>query len=170
MNKACWLFCQHKIDVSTLTGTEQVLINTGRKDECKRSWIWTIHFFKKNFFLLRYDWYTRLSRFHMKKQCGYYTYPNYQVPTHIPMQSLSISAARCHRSTMCLLCATLFSPWPPTPCVLNIIPLNPLLPPSPTTLPHPSPLVTTSSFLESLSLLLFCFNLFLNICKIRKIN
>ena len=45
-----------------------------------------------------------------------------------------------------LLFATLFSPWSPTPCVLNIIPLNPLLPPSPLALPHPSPLVTTSSW------------------------
>ena len=54
------------------------------------------------------------------------------------------------------LCYTVFRMIPPTPCVLNIIALNPLHPPSPPTLQHPSPLVTTSSFLESLSLLPFC--------------
>ena len=96
------------------------------------------------FFLLRYYWYTLLWRLHMKKQCGYYIYPYYQVPTHTPVQSLSISAARCHRCPMCLLCATLSSLWSPTPCVLNIIPISPHLPPSPPTLPLPSPLVTTS--------------------------
>ena len=54
------------------------------------------------------------------------------------------------------LCYTVF-PVIPTPCVLNIRPLNPFLPPSSPTVPHASPLVTTSSFLESLTLLLFCF-------------
>ena len=52
------------------------------------------------------------------------------------------------------MCYTVF-PVTPTPCVLNIIPLNPHLPPSRSTLPHPSPLVTTRPFLESLNLL-FC--------------
>ena len=91
-----------------------------------------------------------------EKQCGYYINPYYQVSSHTPMQSLSVSATRCLRSTICLLCATLFSPWSPTPCVLNIIPINPLLPPSPLALPHPSPLVNSSPFWESGSLLLFC--------------
>ena len=77
-------------------------------------------------------------------------------PHPSPVQSLSISVVRCHRFTMCLLCVTLFSSRTHTPCVLNIIPLSPLLPPSPPVPPYSSPLVTTSSFLESLSLLLFC--------------
>lgn len=40
----------------------------------------TVDFFLKKIFLLRYDWYTLLRRFHMKKQCGYYIHPYYQVP------------------------------------------------------------------------------------------
>ena len=54
------------------------------------------------------------------------------------------------------LCYTVFPVTPDTSCILIIIPFNPLLPTSTTTFTPSSPLVTTSPFLESVSLLLFC--------------
>ena len=53
------------------------------------------------------------------------------------------------------LCYTVFPMIPHTMYTKQNAP-QPPSPPSPPALPHPSPLVTTSSFLESLSLLLFC--------------
>ena len=49
-----------------------------------------------------------------EKQCGYYIYPYYQVPTHTTVQSLPISEARCHRSTMSLLYDTVLPVIPHT--------------------------------------------------------
>ena len=92
----------------------------------------------------------------MKKQCGYYIYAYYQVPTHTPMQSLSISAARCHRSTMCLLCYTVIPVIPHTMCTEHNAPQSPS-PFLPTALPHASPLITAGVCESAVLLLQFCF-------------
>ena len=99
--------------------------------------------------------YTLLKVSH-EKHCGYYIHPYFKYPLH----SKEVIVHQCNKmpqSHSCLLCHVLLPKEPThTLCVPIIVLFNPLLPLSPRTFPHPSPLVTASSFLESVILLLFC--------------
>ena len=95
---------------------------------------------------------------------------SFKSPPHTPLQSLSISVAKCCRVTTCLLCVTLPSPYPASyiirsnrndpfyPLSLPSHPSSPIpfsLPPHLPSHTYTHPLVTTNPFLESVSLLLF---------------
>ena len=97
-----------------------------------------------------------LVKVSQEKQCGYCIHHYYRVPTPYP---ITVTVHQCskmpHSHYLPSLCYTVLQVTPNTPSALIMIPLNPILPPSPPALPHSSPLVTTSPFLESVSLLLF---------------
>ena len=74
-----------------------------------------------------------------EKHCGYYIHPYYKFPPY----PIAVTARQCSKMPqshyLSSLFYTVFPMIPHTPCVLIIIPLNPLLSPSPTTFPLPYP-------------------------------
>ena len=106
------------------------------------------------FYLLRFHWYTILCSDFTWATLGLLHSPYYQAPP-LPITVTVHQHSKMLQSHYSSLCYT-FSTCPPVLCVLIIMPLKPLIPPNPSTLPISFPISNSKPIPGFRTLLLLC--------------